>query len=220
MADAFDQLEDTKSDVGGSGDYAPWWNDDNFGVGEGDVLVGICVEKHDYTDPGGEDHPVATIRSVGGDRSDVERGTEVSTPTRTGIEPFAEDLVIGELALIEYGGQIKANSGRDMHVYEASKLTEEEWRDSDQAEDLQELWEGSSHHSASTDGGAVQQQERSSDVPSEAADFAEDLLAMNDGELTVDEFDEYMNEVRDYNVDPEEVAEAAGLDFDGDTVSN
>lgn len=144
MDEAFDQLNESKQSVGGGGDYADWWNNENFGVEEGDQIVGICVEKHAYTDPGGEDHPVATIRSVGG-QSDVEDGTEVSTPTRTGIEDFAGDLQIGEMALIEYAGQVPTNSGRDMHTYEASKLSQEQWSELEEAENIQETWEGSEH---------------------------------------------------------------------------
>lgn len=221
MPDAFDELENTKSNVGGSGDYAPWWNTEEFGVEEGDVLVGVCVEKHAYTDPGGEDHPVATIRSIGGDRSHLGEGVEVSTPTRKGIEPFADKLEIGDLALIEYTGQVQANSGRDMHTYEASSLTQEEWQDTDQADQVQEVWDGSDHNgSTSSDGGVVQKEKQESgDVPKAAVDFAEDTLQINDGEVSVDELDEYLNEVRDYNVDVAAVVDAGGFELDDDTVS-
>lgn len=144
MDEAFDQLDKSKRSVGGGGDYAPWWNDDNFGVDEGDQLIGIVVEKHAYTDPGGDDHPVATVRSIGGE-SDVEENTEVSTPTRKGIEDFAEDLELGELALIEYEGEVATNSGRDMHTYAASKLEQEDWQEMEDAEDILAIWEDSDH---------------------------------------------------------------------------
>lgn len=144
MADAFDQLDGKKKSIGGGGDYAEWWNEDNFDIEEGDKLVGICVEKHAYTDPGGEDHPIATIISIGG-QSMLGEGVEASTPTRVGIEEFAEDLELGELALIEYEGLVDTNTGREMHAYAASKLSQEEWRDMDDAEDIQETWESSAH---------------------------------------------------------------------------
>ena len=208
--DAFDQLEKTKTSVGGSGDYAPWWNEENFGVEEGDNLIGVVVEKHAYTDPGGEDHPVATVRSVG--RGALAEGEEASTPTRTGIEPFAEKTEVGDLVFIEYGGQVKANSGRDMHIYEASKLTHEEWVDTDQADDIQAVWEASPHFSG--DVGAPS----SSDDFDDAISFGEDVLKMNDGEVSRDEFENYLIDIKDYDVDVDEVIDEGPFEEDGDLV--
>lgn len=215
--DAFDKLNDTKSSVGGGGDYADWWNNENFNVTEGDEIVGVVVEKHAYTDPGGEDHPVATVRSLGQDAgSHLDQGVEVSTPTRKGIEPFADDAKIGSLVLIEYTGQIPTNSGRDMHTYEASKLTREEWQGTSQEDLIRDVLDGEIDESA---GGSSDTTE--SGVPEKAVEFATDTTKINDGELTVDELDEYLNEVRDYDVDPEEIAEAADdLTLEDDTVTH
>lgn len=214
MDEALDQLEESKSQVGGDGDYAPWWNEDNFGVEEGDTIVGIVTERRAYEDPGGDDHPIAEIRSIGGDKSHLGEGVEVSTPTRKGIEPFAGELEVGDLALITYTGQVATNSGRDMHTYEASKLTQEEWHQMDIAEQIQAIWDGEAADTdvSSDDGG-------DDGVPEDAINFAEDTIAMNDGELTKDELDEYLNEIRDYGVDVDEVIEEAGFDVDGDTVT-
>lgn len=216
--DALEQLEESKQSVGGSGDYAPWWNRENFDVEEGDKVVGVVVEKHAYTDPGGDEHPVATIRSIG--TGSLSEGTEVSTPTRKAIEPFAEKVGIGDFALIEYDGEVQANSGRDMHTYSASRLTQEEWKETDQADLIQEVWEASSHHSgggSSDSSGGNSSTE--SGVPSDAVDFAQDVLAMNDDEVSVDELDEYLNDIRDYDVDVDDVIEAADLTEDDGTVT-
>lgn len=204
--DAFDKLEKSKASVGGSGDYAPWWNNDNFGVQEGDNLIGVVVEKHAYTDPGGDDHPVATVRSVG--RGALDKGVEASTPTRTGIEPFVEKTEVGDLVFIEYGGQVKANSGRDMHIYEASKLTHDEWVETDQASDIQEVWESSPHFSGDIAAPS------SSDDFDDAVSFGEDVLKMNDGEVSRDEFDNYLIDIKDYDVDVDKVVEDGPFEED------
>lgn len=208
--DAFDQLEKTKKSVGGSGDYAPWWNEDNFGVEEGDSLIGVVVEKHAYTDPGGDDHPIATVRSVG--RGALAEGEEASTPTRTGIEPFVEETTVGDLVFIEYGGQVKANSGRDMHVYEASKLTQDEWAETGQADDITEVWEASPHFS-----GEIDTSTGSDDDFADAVSFGEDVLKMNDGEVSRDEFENYLLDIKDFDVDIDDVIDEA-FEEDGDTI--
>lgn len=144
MSDAFDELDDKKQSIGGGGDYADWWTNENFNISEGDELVGVVVEKHSYTDPGGNDHPIATVRCTA-DRSNIPVGTEASTPTRTSIEDFAEASGVGDLVLIEYEGQVKTNSGRDMHTYAGSSLSQEEWAEMDNAEDILDVWKGSDH---------------------------------------------------------------------------
>lgn len=206
--DPFEQLEQSKQSVGGSGDYAPWWNDDNFGVEDGDEVVGIVVEKHEYTDPGGDAHPVATVRSVG--RGSLDEGTEVSTPTRKGIEPFAEDAEIGDLVFIEYTGEIQANSGRDMHTYEASRMSQDEWAQTGQSDDIQSVWEESGHYS----GGSEVAETDDSDDFDAAVNFATDVLKMNDGSVSREEFDEYLLEIKDFDVDVDEVIDEAGLEED------
>lgn len=218
--DPFDTLDEQKRNLGGGGDYAPWWNKENFDVDDGDKLVGVVVEKHDYTDPGGDDHPVATIRSVGEEGgSHLAKGTEVSTPTRKGIEPLAEEANVGDLALIEYTGVFQANSGRDTHGYEASRMSQDEWTETSRAELIQEVWEGSDHYDGES--GMTDVNESGSDgVPDKAVEFAVDAVQMNDGELTAAELDDFLNDVRDYGVDPLEAAEQADeLEVDGDTVS-
>lgn len=215
--DAFAQLEESKQSVGGSGDYAPWWNEDNFGVSDGDDLIGVVVEKHSYTDPGGDDHPVATVRSVG--RGSLQEGEEASTPTRTGIEPFVEETEVGDLVFIEYGGQVKANSGRDMHVYEASKLTQEDWAQTDQADDIREVWESSRHF----DGGAQLELDDTDDESEleEAIAFGEDVLKMNGGSVTEEEFEEYVTDIKDFGVDIDEVITEGPFKLsDGDVVES
>lgn len=214
--DAFDELDKNKSAVGGGGDYAPWWNEENFDVEEGDELIGVCVEKHVYTDPGGDEHPVATIRSMG--RGSLDEGTEVSTPTRTGIEPFAGDLELGDLALIEYEGEIKANTGRTMHAYQASKLTQDEWSQTDQADDITSVWQASDHYSGGVEAADTSDSDDAGELE-EAKDFATDVLAMNDGEISREEFDEYITDIKDYDVDTDVViAETDGIEEDGDDV--
>lgn len=211
--DAFENLEKNKTSVGGGSDYAPWWNTENFNVEDGDQLIGIVVEKHAYTDPGGDDHPVGTVRSVG--RGSLDAGTEASTPTRTSVEPFVEDTEVGDLVFIEYGGQVKANSGRDMHIYEASKMPQSEWEQTNQADEILEVWEASPHFSGEFETNVSDD----SDDMSEAQNFAVDVLKMNGGEISREEFDEYVNDIKDYDVDTDVlIEETDGVETDGDDV--
>lgn len=210
--DAFDKLSENKSSAGG--DYASWWEPD-----EGEELIGIVVEKHAYTDPGGDDHPVGTVASVG--RGDLQQGEERATPTHSNIEGFIGDTEIGDLVLLEYEGQVKANTGRDMNAYQTSRLRQEEWAETGQAELCREVWESSRYYDPVHDEAGAMQGDDSSDdgIPDEAVNFAEDTCAMNDDEMDIDELDDYLNDVRDYDVDPEEVVEASdALSLDDGTV--
>jgi len=201
MTDAIDELEKSKQQIGGGGDYASWWNSENFDVSEGDKVIGPVVEKHAYTDPGGEDHPIATVVSIG--TGSLDKGTHVSTPTRKGIEDFAEDASVGQFVLIEYTGMVDTNSGRSMHTYSASKLTQDDWKETEQSDVIQEVWNASRFSAGGTD-----EVSTSSDgLDDDALEFAVDVLAMNDGDVTVDELDEYLNDIRDYDVDVDEVIE-------------
>lgn len=208
--DAFDQLDQRKSS--GGGDYAEWWS-----PSEGDEIIGIVVEKHAYTDPGGNDHPVGTLRSVG--KGDHAKGEEVATPTHSALEDDVEDAQVGDVMLIEYEGKVKANTGRDMNAYATSILTQDEWKQTDQAELFQEVWEASAHFSG-TETRTVESEDNDDDgVPDKAIDFAEDVVTMNDGEVTIDEMDNYLNEVRDYDLEPAVVvASSDTLTSDGDTI--
>lgn len=60
------------------------------------------------------------------------------------------------------------------------------------------------------------------DIPQAAIDFAKDAVQIggDDGEMSFDKLDEYLNETRDYDVDAEATAEANDdLEVDEDTVS-
>lgn len=207
--DAFDALNQRKSS-GGGGDYAPWWEPD-----AGDEIIGVVVEKHAYTDPGGNDHPVATLRSVG--KGDQEKGTEVATPTHSALEDDVADVEVGDVMLIEYEGTVKANTGRDMNAYATSVLVQQEWQNTDQSDQFQKIWQGSQHYS----GTEARSTESSTDssVPDKAVDFAEDVVNINGGQLTVDELEGYLTDVRDYDITPEAVVSVSDeLTSDGDTI--
>lgn len=200
--DAFDTLDKTKSS-GGSGDYAPWWE-----PSEGDKLVGVIVEKHAYTDPGGNDHPVATVRSVG--RGDVPENTEVATPTHATLTDTIEDVDIGDVVLIEYEGTAKADSGFDMNIYASSVLKHDSWQETQQADLFQETLEASPHYNGALPSGDSGNEQSADDgIPEKALTFAEDAVDMNGGEIDVDELDNYLNNVRDYGVDVGAVIDAS-----------
>lgn len=208
MPDAFDQLDESKQPAGG-GDYAPWWNDDNFDREEGDQLIGVVVEKHAYTDPGGGDHPVATLKMVRDCALPEE--AEVATPTHTTVTDIVERIGVGDLLLLEFTGTIKSNKGRDTNTYEYSVLTEEEWNGTEQADTIQEIWD-------SWDPDSSSDAETDTD-DTNALSFAEDAVAMHGGSLELDELDNLLNEVRDYDVDVESVVELSDkLSQDGDDV--
>lgn len=222
--DAFDALKERKSS-GGSGDYAPWWEPD-----EGEEIIGIAVEKHDYTDPGGGKHAVVTLRSVG--NGDLDKGTEVATPTHSSLSDDVEAVEIGDLMLIEYEGMVKANTGRDMNTYATSILTREEWEQTEQADEFEEVWKNSPHFRGAS-APARQQADNTSEgnddsgssdaddsgVPVKAIEFVEDVVDMNGGEVSIDELDGYLNDIRDYGIDPAiVVASSDELTVDGETV--
>lgn len=213
MADPYDQLNETKRPASG-GNYAPWWNDDNFDRQEGDQLVGVVVERHNYEDPGHNKHPVVTIKAT--TDCAVKKETEVATPTHSAIirEIENSDIGPGDLMLIEFTGTVKANTGRDTNTYDVSVLHEDEWADMDGADEIQEIWDSyDPNESADT---AV-----TSSALDEAVGFAEDCVAMNDGELSVEDLDEYLNDIRDYGLDVEDVVEASEtLELDDGVVTN
>lgn len=212
MADVTDQLRQTKQPAGG-GDYAPWWNDDNFNRQEGDELIGVIVEKHDYTDPGGGEHPVATLKMI--QDCAVPEGSEVATPTHSGCTDVVEDAEVGDVLLLEFTGIVKSNSGRDTNTYEYSRLTEDEWQETDQADHIQEIWDSwspgnsSAPESSSSDGDDM-----------DALDFAETSVTIQGGEVTIDELEDYVVDVRGFDADVEAlVEESEVLERDGDTVT-
>lgn len=209
--DAFEQLDKTKSS-GGGGDFADWWK-----PSEGDKLVGVVVEKHYYTDPGGNDHPVSTVRSVG--QGDVPEGSEVATPTHTTLTDTIEQVDIGDVVLIEYEGVVKADSGFDMNMYATSVLKYDSWQETQQADMFQDTLESSQYYNGSRAPSGDSGNEQSGGIPEKALTFAADAVEMNGGELPLDEFDDYLNDVRDYGVDPEQVIdEVDSLTLDGETV--
>lgn len=215
--DAFDALDENAEQ--GNGDYASWWEPD-----EGDKIVGVVYEKHSYENQyNGDIEPVWQIRSLG--RGDYEEGVEVATPTHAGMVQGLQSADVGDLVQITYEGEEKTDNGFTANNYSIGILTRKQWEDSDQADDIAEVLEqmgsgiqgdnfGDSGNSSSDESSSSS----SGDYDSEVTDFAEDIMDMQDGEVELEEFDEFLNNVRDFGVDPEGVADSLGYEVDGDTV--
>lgn len=240
--DIFDELESRKSS-GGSDDYAPWWDPSEDG---GEQLVGIVFEKHVYDDDYGNSHNIWQVRSAG--RGDYDEGSEFATPTHSNIKRLLQGASIGDLVLIENQGlQQMEDSPNSAYQYSVSIIPQSEWRGSDQADELEEVahtgvglqsdktpqGDGSSSGDSgnnnstgsSSSGGnseSTSSSESSSDgdagMDDEAIEFTHDVMDMNDGETELEELDDMLNTVRNFEVDPAEAAEEAGYEVDGETV--
>lgn len=202
--DAFDALEKRKSTGGGSGDFAPWWEPN-----EGDTLVGVVVEQHEYNGPGADGQIINTVRSVG--EGNYSRGKEVSTPVHTVLLDLLENVQVNDAVLLQYDGEYTTDNNMVGNDYSGSILTRDDWSQTHQADLFGETLQNSDYTT-----GTVTTEDS---APTKAVEFAEDVVEMNGGSVELDEFDTYLNEVRDYDVDPDNViAASGGLGRSGDTV--
>ena len=230
MSDLFDELED-RTQAPSSTDFAPWWDVDN----EPDLLVGIVMEVHDgptkYTPAGELPDPVYTILSLG--KGGFDEGDTRSTRTHGRLLQGLEGVDLGDLVRLEYQGLQKTDNGNAANDYKIGIIPEEEWRDRDDADEIEEVIEAySGPEGDNRSGEPVSGNDDSSSSEStssssggggndltEAASFLVDTVELQDGEMTIDQADKMLNDVRDFGVDVEDVAEMAGLTVGDNTVS-
>jgi hypothetical protein len=226
--DVFDTLEDRTEDASSAGgDYADWWEPED----EGDEVVGIVVEKHsapqDWTKPGEVPDDISTVLSVG--RGDYSAGQAVTPKQHKQLKNALGRADIGDLVRLEFTGYEKAN-GNMMHTYAAAIIAEEEWTELPGAEDIEstlaeytgisgdnrrtEPYTTQSGGSAGSSGGSA-----GNDELTEAASALSDVVGIQGGELEVSKAEEILNEIRDFDVDVESAAAAAGLSVEDGVVT-
>jgi len=223
----FDQLDESSEEPAIGQNYEDWWDPNDMAS----HLMGVIVEVHSapeqFTESGEMPDPIYTVLSVG--RGGFEAGEAFCTKTHVQIVSGLEDAGLGDLVNLRHQGLQPTDSGNAANTYEIGVIKEATWKESEQAEQIEELIEdyqgatgdntrdkpyqpasdGSSDGSPSTGSGGDM---------SEAADFLMDLVQMNDGAVDADQADQMLNDVREFGVDLEEVAEEAGFGVEGGEV--
>lgn len=215
MGELLDELENRTETPQLGNDWAPWWDVDDMDP----HLVGIIVEIHSapeqYTDAGEVPDPIYTVLSVGW--GDFDAGTALCTKTHTRLRAGLEGATLGDLVNLKYTGLEKTDQGNAANTYEVGIMEESEWRDSDEADEIEEILEaydgatGDNRRTSPYSGNEGSSSEGSSSNDGEAASFLEELVDMQDGEIDVSRAEDMLNDVRGFDVDVEEVAEEAGL---------
>lgn len=194
MTDVDDLLDDRMT---GAGEYPDWWDPED----EGEQLQGIVKDRRD--DPWAEDHEDEPKQMVHVETEDDE---EYSTRLHKVLSNLIKDLNIqpGDYVRIEYTGTTSTNSGHMANDYKMGVVREDELEDADVP---------------MSDGGAAAAAPAASgpEVPEDAEEFVESLMDFH-GEMSIDEVDRFLNEMRDYSLDPEEVIESLGFEVENGVV--
>lgn len=188
MSDIDDLLDERMT---GGGDYPDWWDP----AEEGDQIQGIVNDRRD--DPWAEAHDDDPKQIL---EIESEDGEEWSTRTHKVLSNLIKDLDIqtGDYVRIEFTGTTSTNSGHMANDYQMGVVRQDELADTDLP---------------FSDGGVAAAGPPSSgpEIPADAVEFIESLMDFH-GDMSVDELERYLNEVRDYDLDPEEVAESMGFE--------
>lgn len=235
---ALTALEDRTAQPSGQ-DYADWWSPHKD---DPETLVGVVVEAHDSQfDEDSDVNPVFTIRSIG-EPSDFDKGTERSTRTHVqlvrGLEQHGVQL--GDLVNLHYTGLEATDNGNAANTYEVGVVAQDEWEDMEEAELLTEVLESNgglkgdtrgdgdpdTFESGDDDDGQSALAEsvpdgasESSGIDDEVLEFAQGTVDMQNGEMPLDKLDKMLNDVRDFAVDTEEVADALDYTIDDGVVT-
>lgn len=222
----FDELDESSSQPAVGQDYEDWWVPDEMG----EHLMGVIVEIHSapeqYTDEGEEPDPIHTILSVG--RGSFDAGEAYCTKTHVQILRGLREATIGDLVNLKHLGLERTDNGNAANSYEIGVIKESTWKESEQADEIQQLIEDYpgakgdnqrgepySSSSPSSAGGSAGTSEASGGTGDEGeetpADFLADLIGMQNGEMDVESADKMLNDVREFGVDVESTAEEAGL---------
>lgn len=234
MADGnvFDELENSSTEPAVGQTYEDWWKPSEMGG----HLMGVIVEIHSapeqFTDEGEVPDPIYTILSVG--RGDFEAGEAYCAKTHVQLLRGLEGAGLGDLVTLKHKGLERTDNGNAANTYEVGVIDEETWQESDQADEIQEVIDGysgatgdnrrtepystggssrssSSSASTSSSSGALED--------SEAAEFFQDVIEMQNGEMPVENANKMLQEVRDFDVGAEELADALGWDVSDGTVT-
>lgn len=226
----FDELESSSSEPAIGQDYADWW------VPENDQLMGVIVEVHSapeqYTEQGEVPDPIYTVVSIG--RGNFDAGQARCTKTHVQLLSGLENAGLNDLVNLKHKGLQRTEGGNAANTYEIGVIPEDAWHGSEQKEKIEEVIEGyggakgdnrmtepySTGGSSSQSGGSSGSDDGASGELAEACDFMEDVVIdMQGGSMPVENANQMLHDVRDLDVDIEEVAEEMGWTVEDDTVS-
>lgn len=226
MADIFEQLDERSEEPEtGRGDYAPWWDVDSDAD---EIMYGVIVDKHDepdnYLDDGQVPNPVYTVVSLG--KGDFEKGEARTTTTHKQMREGLKAAEVDDVVRIHAQGKQLRNDNAT-YVYEIGLIKHEEWQDSDDAELIEEVreewdgiegdnYEGEPVSKDEDDDSGSDDSDNSGGESSrgEAAEFLQDLVEMQDGEIDLDQADKMLNDVRDFDVDVSLLANDLGYEIE------
>lgn len=239
MGKSLDEALDGRMQSGG--DYSPWWPDDASELEEGASITGIVRSKRDdpfweEDDDDGRDEPAPILEVQTEDNL-------FSTRTHRNLVDLIESQVqpaVGDLVRIEYAGKYTAEGGTGYN-YKMGKVTPEEFGEYDIDPDDFGGEASPPPESGTSDSGSDEpeeldpsdvagdddeelgdfEEEDSSDdgeISKEVTQFVEQLMDYN-YEMSVEELDDYLNDVREFGVDAEEAAIVAGFSVEDGVVS-
>lgn len=233
MSDLLDELDSREAEPEFGGDYAGWWEPED--EGEGARLVGVVAEMHSapskYTPEGEIPPPVYTVVSIG--EGDYGLGEAYSTRTHKQLLRGLEEVEIGDVVSLRWQGYKKfEGSNNPSNAYKIGVVKEEELEDEWRTQVELALSEydgptGDNRQSNPVGEGESEVAEPSSPAPekeetdslTEAAEFLKQLLEMQDGEITLDQADKMLNDVRGFDVDVEDTAAMIGAEVGDDSIT-
>jgi hypothetical protein len=124
-------LKQEAEQLGGGGDYPPWWEPHK---GDPEELRGVVRGEHE-----GEYGAVYAIASVGGE---IPRGEGRSTLSHTALVGKLGDAGVerGDVVQAAYQGMKKPQSGGSpYHNYGVAVIREDQWRGTDHEDGIAEL---------------------------------------------------------------------------------
>lgn len=216
MTDIDEMLDDRET--GGGGDFPPWMDDEDDGVihEEGDTLMGLVTRIrddpfHDEDEDEGDPAPILHVTT--------EDGDTYSTRTHRILANLIDelDVEVGDLVRVKYTGTAKTKSGHMANNYKLACVKPDEFEDfgidPDDFAEVEELEADGGSAAAQAAEAEESGDEIDDEVLEEAVEFAESLVDFHGG-LELEELDKYLNETREMGLDPEVVAEAAGLEVE------
>lgn len=245
---ALDALED-RTQSPNQQDYADWWNPHQDDPGQlVGIVVEAHDTQYNEGDPVNPVFTVRSIGEPSDFDKGTERATRTHVQLVRGLEQH--DVQLGDLVNLNYTGLEATDGGNAANTYEIGVVKESEWQDMEEADLLSEvkemngglyqdsrgeLDEGSEDddttqsaldQAGATEGGSGNEDESADDesvdvdFDEEVLEFAQGTLDMQNHEMPFDQLDQMLNDVRDFDVDTEAVAEHLGYSVDGGTITD
>lgn len=224
MSDLLDELDDREQEPEFGGDYSEWWDPD-----EDDRIVAVIAEIHNapdkYTPEGEVPPPVYTLVALG--EGDMEMGEAVSSRTHKQLLRGMQDAEVGDIVSITYDGYKKfEGSSNPSNAYRIGVIKADEIPDLDDTyetviETVLEDYDGptGNNRNLTPKGGDTSGSTQVDDTVLEAADFLKQILEMQGGEIGLDKAEKMVVEVREFDVDMDQVISLADAEVVDDTVT-